>query len=354
MSRADSPRTISRPRSVLTTGEARIFQLRRLVDDPKRLETELASLPSSDLPALIELLAAKGGIEGLPGEERERISGLLKRGYEASPDDMIAWILNAEHPGNRRFYFQTVFEAAAAKDPMRALELAERIRRDTGDGLSLPRAFINDVARSGADSLVRAVALTLGKAESMSGWAVDFPVDFDFKAAANGIADLYERKKPGENLRTYPCNIVEAWVKKDAQAAYAWASANDERGKMFSSGLADFFTGYAKVAEPAVYGRFAAEATLDGEPNERSWDIAFSALMSHPETAVVEAFLSAASVSRDTGEVLTKLIDASDSYYSCDVLRQALFNRLPEEQRAKYLLTAPGNLRRKLGAEPAR
>lgn len=122
---------------------------------------------------------------------------------------------------------------------------------------------------------------------------------------------------------------------------------------MFSSGLSDFFIGYAKVAEPAVYGRFAAEATLAGQPDERSWDVAFNSLMNNPDSAVIEAFLAAGSNQRDLGDILTKLIDASDNYYSGDVLRLSLFNRLSEEQRAKYLLTAPEKVRRKLGAEAA-
>jgi hypothetical protein len=310
-------------------------------------------LPSDELPALIALLADRGGIEGLPEDERETIKMLLKQRYEASPEDAIAWILAAENPGNRRFYFQSAFEVTAAKDPVQALEMAERIRRETGDGISLPSDFINKVARIGADSLVRAAALTLGRADIRSGWDVDFPADFDFKTAADGLAEIYKRKNQDEDFRTYPCNLVEAWVRQDPQAAFAWAAANDAEGKMFSSGLSNFFTGYAKVAEPAVYGRFAAEATLAGQPDERSWDVAFNSLMNNPESAVIEAFLAAGSNQRDIGEILTKLINVSENYYSCDILRLRLFNRLSEEQRKKYLLTAPEKVRRKLDAEAA-
>ena len=123
---------------------------------------------------------------------------------------------------------------------------------------------------------------------------------------------------------------------------------------MFSSGLSDFFAGYAKVTSPADYGRFAAQAALEGELTEKSWGNALGALVENPDSTVVEAFLAEASTRRDSGEILTKLLDASSDYFSCDMLRRHLFNRLTEEQRAKYLLTAPENVRRKLGAEPAR
>lgn len=351
MVQADSLRTSSRPRPDLSMGDARTVRLRELVEDPKRLWTEWESLPSDELPALIALLAARGGIEGLLGGERDQIKMLLKQRYEASPEDTIAWILAAENPGNRRFYFESVFEVAAANDPVQALEMAERIRRETGDGISLPPDFINKMARIGADSLVRAEALTLGKADMRGGWDVDFPADFDFKTAADGLAGIYKQKNQDEDFRTYPCNLVESWVRQDPQAAFAWAAANDAQGKMFGSGISDFFTGYAKVAEPAVYGRFAAEATLAGQPDEQAWNVALNALMNNPDSSVIETFLAAGSNQRDIGEILTKLIDASENYFGCDVLRQSLFNRLSEEQRAKYLLTAPEKVRRKLVAE---
>jgi hypothetical protein len=348
----DSPRPSSRPRPDLVKGDSRISRLRKLVDDPQHLDAELDSLSASDLPELIHLLAAQGGIEGLSGEERERIKLLLKRRYEESPEDTIAWILATPHSGDRRFYFESVFEIAAAKDPVKALEMAEHIRRETGDGISLPPDFINKVARIGADSLVRAMALTLGKAEMKSGWDVDFPADFDFKTAADGLAEMSKHRTQGENFRTYPCNLVESWVKQDAQAAYAWAAANDDQGKLFGSGLSDFFAGYAKLAEPSEYGSFAAQATLTGDLNERSWDVALNALLKNPDSSVIDAFLTGESNQRDTGEILTKLIDASINYYNADVLRKNLFHRLSEEQRAKYLLTAPEKIRSHLGAEP--
>ncbi|MCU0750340.1 MAG: hypothetical protein MUF13_12415 [Akkermansiaceae bacterium] len=351
-SQTDSPGPSSRPKPDLVKGDSRISRLRKLAEDPQHLDAELDSLPGSDLPELINLLAAQGGIEGLLGEERERIQLLLKRRYEESPEDTIAWILATPHPGDRRFYFESVFEIAAAKDPVKALEMAERIRRETGDGISLPPDFINKVARMGADSLLRAMALTLGKADRRSGWDVDFPADFDFKTAANGLAEMCKQRTQGEDFRTYPCNLVESWVKQDVQAAYAWVAANDAQANFFSCGLSDFFTGYAKLAEPSEYGSFAAQATLTGDLNERSWDVALNALMKNPDSSVIDAFLTAGSNQRDTGEMLTKLIDASINYYSADVLRQNLFNRLSEEQRAKYLLTAPEKIRSHLGAEP--
>lgn len=350
-SQTDSPRPSSRPRPDLAKGDNRISRLRKLAEDPQHLDAELDSLPASDLPELINLLAAQGGIEGLSGEERERIQLLLKRRYEESPEDTIAWILATPHPGDRRFYYESVFDSAAAKDPVKALEMAERIRRETGDGISLPPDFINKVTRIGADSLVRAMALTLGKADRRSGWDVDFPADFDFKTAADGLAEMCKRRTQGEYFRTYPCNLVESWVKQDAQAAYAWAAANNDQGQLFGSGLSEFFAGYAKLAEPSEYGRFAAEAIFAKEVDERSWEVALRSLMENPDSTVLDAFLTAGANQRDTGEILTKLIDASDNYSSADILRQNLFNRLTEEQRAKYLLTAPEKIRRKLAPE---
>ena len=174
IAKTDSPRTSSRLRPDLAKEDARIVRLREIAEDPKRLETEWESLPSDEMPALIALLAARGGIAGLPGDERDQIKMLLKRQYEASPEDTIAWILATENPSNRRFYFEGVFECAAAKDPMQALEMAEEIRRETGDGISLPSDVISKIARIGADSLVRAEALTLGKADMRGGGRLIF------------------------------------------------------------------------------------------------------------------------------------------------------------------------------------
>ena len=331
--------------------DSRISRLRKMAEDPQHLDAELGSLPSSDLPELINLLAAQGGIEGLSGEERERIQLLLKRRYEESPEDTIAWILATPHSGDRRFYFESVFEIAAAKDPVKALEMAERIRRETGDGILLPADFMKKVARIGADSLVRAMALTLGKADTTWGRDVDFPADFDFRTAADGLAEMCKQQKMGERFRIHPSNLLKSWVAQDVQGAYAWAAANDAQGRSFSSGLPDFFAGYAKLAAPSEYGRFAAEAAFAGDVNERSWDIALRALMENPDSLVIDAFLAEGANQRDTAEILTKLIDASDEFYGADVLRKNLLHRLSEEQRARYLQTAPEKIRRHLGAE---
>ncbi|MEO5913995.1 MAG: hypothetical protein ABIS50_07155 [Luteolibacter sp.] len=355
---ANPSRTSSRPRPA-AADEAPLTHLRALADDPHRLEAEMKDLPAKDLAALIDMLAASAGIGGLEGKERERIKNLVIHNYEEFPEDSLAWIMATPNAGNRRFYFQCVFESAVKKDPMQALELGEKYRGNTGDYVSLPVEIFSAVTQRGADTLVRALALTAGKRDNSSGYDLDYPKDFNFKAAAAGISDLSSRMKEGEQFSTYPANFVLAWVKQDAQAAYEWATAmeaSEDNRKALVGGLSDFFEGYVKVTEPLEYGRFAAEATLSGEPTEKSWYDATSALARNPDPATIDAFLAEASTHRDSGEILPKLLDASKSFYGnqIDILRNGLFDRLPEEQRAQYLLTAPEAVRRQLGAEPAK
>ena len=257
---------------------------------------------------------------------------------------------------NRKYYFECILDAAASKDATQALELAERFRLETGDTISPPTQLCKAMAGQGAESLLRTLKLSIGQRQGATGATIDFPKDFDFARMADGLIEAVSHMAEGEQFTSMPSNFIESWTRRDPQAAYEWALATDTELKPnaipFFRGLSGFLDGYAKISEPADYGRFAAEATMTGELTEKSWRNAYSALSANLDTVSIDAFFSEASAHRDSGEIVRGLLDISRNFSggSYDQLRNRMFRRLPEDQRAAYIRDAPESIRSRLDA----
>ncbi|MCP5543642.1 MAG: hypothetical protein H7A49_07005 [Akkermansiaceae bacterium] len=352
-------RTTAHTRSTPYAADSRNTRLRALAEDPIRLETEIENLSTADIPALVEILAARGGINGLGWKERSKLEQMVRRYYDESPEDTLAWILATRHEGNRNFYIEVVLEGISSEDPARAMELADRYHQETGAAAPLTTECFAHMAKQGADAMLRALELTTTDKEDggVSANSIEFPKDFDFAAMAAGLSALRSRMGEGEHLTFMPNNFIRDWVRRDPQAAYEWSLSVDDGSFRetipFINGLSGFFEAYAEVAEPAEYGRFAAEATMGGEITENSWRNAFRALSDSLDSVAIESFFAEAPSHVTEEEVLKKLLDISNYYGGgqYDQLRSRLFERMTEEQRTRYLPDAPAGVRRKLGVE---
>ena len=329
-------------------------RLMAIANDPSRHEMERPELNLDELAAIISMIAANVGIEGLDGENRQRIDALLGRMHQLDPAATISWIMSVPNRGNRRIYFRTVLELEAAADPLRALELAESFHRKMGDPILIPQALPEGLVKHGPDVLLRAIALTIGNADEYASLPNTYPSDFDFEAMIDGMAKLASGLDEVESLPFRSNVLLASWLEQDAQAAYDWFVSAPEDQKAVIGGVTGFFDAYAFNALPTDYGIFAAQVTLMGNPTNPSWADATSILMSNYDSSSLNAFLTEAAKYQDSKLIFRNLLEKSNDYSggSYDNFRRNLFDQAPADIRAEYLRTAPEHVLNAMGVVP--
>lgn len=325
--------------------------LKDLAEDPERWERELASLSCSELESLVSMIAAGVGIDGIDSQKRQQIEEMLARMYEIDPLQTVEWLVNLPNGANRRIFFRSVLGSEAEKDPSQALALAESFQSRTGDALSLPDNLAQKLVSLGPDALLQVMELTVGDTNDVSDLPHKYPKDFDFKKVVEGMAKLKGGLAENQNFYVSTSSLLAGWLTQDAQAAYDWFVSAPQNQKDIVGGVPGFFQGYAAVAQPEDYARFAAQFTLAGEPTDQSWSDATYILMTHPDTSVLNAFLAEASKHQDSTLVFRKLLEESNGYSGSgfDRLRRSLLDQAPEDARTEYLSNAPEHVQNALG-----
>lgn len=167
----------------------------------------------------------------------------------------LAWAAKLQQPKLRRYFQNMMLGELAKSDPFGAADRALEIEAgDTEfDASSIVSAGISELAKTSGNErkiadLVRKTTVKDGNGSI--GVSQTFAEDFSHEALLSALADI---KKQGLHMRFTPNGMLEAWAKRDAEAAHAWSMAN---GKVGFEEWQDVLSGVAKSCGQEASGEW--------------------------------------------------------------------------------------------------
>lgn len=189
-------------------------------------ESFLKELAADDRGKALDGLMTQAG----PGYRSDPItstmSEILKSWAATDVEGALSYCGKCANAGMRKFMLGQLIDILARKDPDRAISLfVEMSAEDPSfqpDGVF---TLAQNKMGESAGQLLGFLSKLPMKAAS-SGTGADFSKDYDFEAAADGIAAMI-KANPGKSPAVLPTNLMESWAARDPEAAHAWWAKND-------------------------------------------------------------------------------------------------------------------------------
>lgn len=256
----------------------------------EEIDQQLMAVDPAEIPGLLDELNRRAGYLGLDPGEEAAFGRMVVKWYDHDREAALLWTLSLRSPEDRRHLLGSIIEHEAGRDFERALRLASHYRID-GEVI-LPDSLIDEAAESGADTLLKLCKLSRTDAGMATfGHVLDYPADFDFRAALDGLADIEESLARDERLSVVPGNLLVEWAKRDPSAAYAWVQMG--RDTPFGDDFTSFVHGYAQVAPPGEFGAFGAQVYKASASAPEGHRKVFQMLGEAPSVEVLAGFLNA-------------------------------------------------------------
>lgn len=213
---------------------ARLARIREMsaTDDYKAQKDFTEQLGADDLPDLLAVFLADAGLEGIGWKEKKMLAQAVSRWVAEDVNAALVWASLLPQPKLRRYFQKMMLGELAKTDPFDAADRALEI--EAGDKEFDASGIVSDGIRelakkSGQEQaiaeLVRKTSVKDGNGSF--GISQTFAEDFGHEALLNTLAEM---KSEGLNFRFMPMGMLEAWAKRDPEAAHAWSLGNGNVG----------------------------------------------------------------------------------------------------------------------------
>lgn len=270
---------------------ARLAQIREMgaSKDYKIREEFAKSLRGVDVPDLLAAFMADAGLEGIDYKQKEMLEKAVKQWVTEDLHSALAWASSLTQPKLRRYFQKMMLGELAKSDQFNAADRALEIEAGDADfdASDIVSAGISELAKTSGHEqkiaeLVRKAAVKDGNGSH--GISKTFAEDFSHEALLSALADI---KKEGLHMRFAPMGMLEAWAKRDAEAAHAWSIAN---GKVGFEEWQDVLSGVAKTSGQDASGEwFLGKYTQADEKQREMMVKAFDDTYGEPAARMVLA-----------------------------------------------------------------
>lgn len=193
--------------------------------DRSQLPLLFAEIPAKDRGQAIEAWLLSHGAGGPDAQAEERLRNLLDAWVAADADGAWQWAEGCRDAGIREMAMTGIAGALAAGDPQRAYQclLAHgEFRRELNDSRlsGMMKRLSKDTLKQSPEALAE-LWEKLPETTASTRWGLDLELDAsaDFRAVLDGLRSKLE----GVNKRPfYPCNVMDTWMRHDAEGAVAY------------------------------------------------------------------------------------------------------------------------------------
>ena len=193
--------------------------------DQSEMPQLFAEIPAKDRGRAIEAWLLSHGAGGPDGQAEERLRNLLDAWVAADVDGAWQWAEGCGDAGIREMAMTGIAGALANGDPQRAYEclLAHGdFRRELSDSrfIGMMKRLSDDTLKQSPQALAE-LWEKLPETTASTRWGLDLKLDAstDFRAVLDGLRSKLE----GVNKRPfYPCNVMDTWMRHDAEGAVAY------------------------------------------------------------------------------------------------------------------------------------
>jgi len=222
-----------------------------------RFEEKIKELDVDDIEDLLLQLQERAGLFGMDYRDETRFQKLLFHWYELDPQGAIEWLNGLPKKEDRVKLVSNLAGRLAGKNLDEAITLLQgNLRKD--DGYVLPLSFLGEAAKVSAEKYLEVVELSMTSGvDSSTSTKIVFPLDFDFRAVFDGLAQLQEGAEDGTKVRSSHSNLMSTWAERDPEGAFQWL---EDGGKVYGQGLNNYLKGFAKIRDAEEVGSFLATA----------------------------------------------------------------------------------------------
>ena len=195
------------------------------------------------------------------------MSEILKSWATENFEETLSFSQKCSNDGMRNYMLDQLLEVAAVEDPDRALQLY--VDQIIVDPTFRSEVYITVAENKGGESAQQLLDILFKLRVRGSGYAginVNFSDDYDFRAAADGIAAMIEAN-PEQHFTVLPMNLLSSWAAADPDAAQAWWAKG---GSFMSDDWYKLLMGVEKNSTPEAAAAWtAAKLAEPGAPRER-------------------------------------------------------------------------------------
>lgn len=259
--------------------------------DNEKKSTVLAEIETSELLLLIEKISESAGITGLDYKEKEQLEDLLVEWCERDADAALAWADGTKNPRDRKALLGKVISHIAEKNLETGIELVLQYCRNEEVGWDIPYSISNKIVSTDADQMLRLTAQFVSSKGGTSGYSGEFPPNYDFRKALDGLAAIKSSLKQSESFSVLPTNLMEEWAKMDPDAAWQWLS--EDKNVTFND-VDDFLEGYCERATNAEIIQILTQAGERFKTPEQHFRSVWSVIAEKQNAELISQFLDAA------------------------------------------------------------
>lgn len=286
-------RQTDRDAAKATTTKQRTEDLLKKLDDAgpdKNKAGEIMSeMEKSELRALILMISEKAGFTGLASGDIEKLEVLVVEWSKSDLDAALNWAATLTTSNDRQQILRSILEDIGEKDLDRALEVAEKYRKDHSKAIDLPHELGQKICSLNAEEMLKRVARVLYE-KNTRGFGENFDANYDYRKALDGIAALQSSLQSGQKISILPSNLIEQWAKHDPDAAWEWLS---EGKQVPFNDMSDFFAGYSSVASQEELAQMLIKARDRYSDDEQFFRSTWNVMAETRSREAIEHFLQA-------------------------------------------------------------
>jgi hypothetical protein len=296
--------------------------------DSDKKAAVLSQIQTADLLFLIEAISQNAGITGLDYSEREKLDAFLNEWLERDADAAIAWADALKNPKDRMGFLHKIIDNIAKNDLEKAITLAKQYCRDDQGDWSLPINLEVKILSQDAEQMLKSVAMFVNS-RGGSRLGVNFPPNYDFRRALDGLNTLQSALKEGD-FAFIPGGLVRDWAKSDPEAAWNWLS----EGKNASvKGYDDFLQGYSDMASASEVSQMFVKVADRFERPDQYYDAVWRVLAKEQNPELMQQFLARSPENRQeiVNQFFNNSRNSSGSLY--DVGKSLLISQMSAAER---------------------
>lgn len=199
--------------------------LQRLLEagyDAEKRDAVIASLNPEEIPELLAELRGQASVYELSHEETEQFEAIVQAWYAKAPTAALTWLHALPKSDDRERLLGIIVDGLAATDLDAALALLRQHGSNEAGGVTIPEVLLENAPMHGADTLVAFCRLELNRGGSYIGYPANYPDDFDFKRALDGLVTARDALGEGMDYHTLPSNLMSEWTLRNPEAAWTW------------------------------------------------------------------------------------------------------------------------------------
>lgn len=233
-----SPRVRAKSRTTPTDSERQEATRQALIRemassaDYKAREEFTESLGADDVPDLLAVFLEDAGLEGIGFREKELLDKAVSQWVAEDFNAALVWASLLPQPKMRRYFQKMMLGELAKTDPFDAADRALEI--EMGDKDFDASGIVSDGIRelAGKSGQEEAIARLMTKTalrdgNGSHGSSQTFAEDFAHQKLLDSMVQI---QREGLKFRFAPTGMLEAWAKRDPDAAHAWSLANGDVG----------------------------------------------------------------------------------------------------------------------------